>query len=205
MLARGKVWITGVRSDVVGDFLADRIEGLVAAAKWRLFYLDGSNTIKTYNPSDGAELRTGALYIDFWNVRVHWPSLVAALQEAGFEISVTPEQAEVRNRGTSRTPGLTAQEPLSSVPEEGDKLDYVPANRRGPPPELRLRLESQMIKDIKNNAITVEDLATMKQEALATRYGAKSRSTAVLARKNVLENSDITPTKPRPSTNSDMD
>lgn len=55
-----------------------------------------------------------------------------------------------------------------------------------------------MIEEIKNGKITLEALADMKQEALRERYGAKSRSTVVEARENVLEklrqNSDNTRT-----------
>jgi hypothetical protein len=72
------------------------------------------------------------------------------------------------------------------------------ANRRGPTPDFRLRIESQMIEDIRSGAMTIDALMRMKQVSLAAQYGAKSRDTVVRARNNVLQqlrqNSDKTPT-----------
>jgi hypothetical protein len=114
VLARGKVWITGTRGDGIGDFLPDRIEGLVATAERLWFRVDSNSEIwATYSrPSGGAPLRIGALSIEFRNVRVHWPMLVEALREAGFDISLAPEKAE-----TSQRPRGTAQNPLRPAPE----------------------------------------------------------------------------------------
>jgi len=74
------------------------------------------------------------------------------------------------------------------LPSDASRSDQVVAqstNRRGPSPDLRTRIEERMATDIENDAITVEALRGMKQEALAARYDTK-RYTAVQARKNVL-------------------
>jgi hypothetical protein len=115
VLARGKVCITGTRRDVIGDFLPDRIERLVAAADRRWFCFDSNSIRVMYEvpPVRGAPFR-----IDVNNVRVHWPMLVEALQEAGFKIRYElPRGAKPRvSRGKRSRPG-PPQEPLRLAPE----------------------------------------------------------------------------------------
>jgi DNA-binding XRE family transcriptional regulator len=88
-----------------------------------------------------------------------------------------------------------------ATPPQGTKVPKTRrGNRRGPPPKVYVRVENQMMNDIKEGAITFDDLKKeggMNQEALAAKYGA-SRTTVVMVRNKVLEklrqNSDKTPT-----------
>lgn len=97
---------------------------------------------------------------------------------------------------TARAPGGTAQESLRPAAEAAI-YEKPPTNRRGPKPERRLQIQSQMLADIQNGVIGARDFAHMKQEALSQTYCA-SRDTVRKARNNVLkelqQNSDKTPT-----------
>jgi hypothetical protein len=107
VLGRGRVWLTGIRDDVLGDMLPDSIEALVTAARKRSFY--GNSILAEYDdPPDRAALFGGSSRlitrpsyltpsIAFHEVRAHWPQLIAALEEAGFGATgQAPESANER-------------------------------------------------------------------------------------------------------------
>lgn len=76
------------------------------------------------------------------------------------------------------------------------KIEQVPqslvgANKPGRPPVLLEKLKEKMRNEIKEGVITLPELRTMKQVALASRYGRVNRETACKARDAVLsENTD---------------
>jgi hypothetical protein len=97
VLARGQAEMTGTRSDATGDLPPARIEDLAAAAKGLAFSFDDDRIVASYaalNEKSGQILSLNEVLfpyppsITFNKVRVHWPSLVKALQEANFDISV---------------------------------------------------------------------------------------------------------------------
>ena len=97
VLARGQAEMTGTRSDATGDLPPARIEDLAAAAKGLAFSFDDDRIVASYaalNEKSGQILSLNEVLfpyppsITFNKVRVHWPSLVKALQEANIDISV---------------------------------------------------------------------------------------------------------------------
>jgi hypothetical protein len=97
VLARGKVAMTGTRSDRPGDLVPDRIEQVVAAANGLVFSFENSIISASYlglhEQPGRVVLLSEVLYpyppgITFDKVLVHWPNLVDALHELGFDIII---------------------------------------------------------------------------------------------------------------------
>jgi hypothetical protein len=97
VIARGKAEMVGTRSDSASDLVSDRIESEVAAADGHVFSFDDNRIRASYKSLREKEGRTvlmaeilspDARTITFDKVRVHWPNLVKALHEAGFEITI---------------------------------------------------------------------------------------------------------------------
>jgi hypothetical protein len=125
VLGRGRVWITGIRDDVLGDMLPDRIEALVTAARKRVFnensilavYDDPPDRTALFGVSSRLTTRRSSydvLIITFHEARAHWPQLVAALEEAGFAATgQAPESANER-RSEPRPPRPTTPRQLAA-------------------------------------------------------------------------------------------
>jgi hypothetical protein len=186
VLSRGKVPITGRRDDMIGnDRLPDYIEELVAAAERRQFFFTGNSIYTAYRePPDRVALfgpksmlLHGSSYrppaITFTNVRAHWPKLVKALQEAGFEISVTPKRA--RSRSIARRTTELRRPPAVST-----------ARKRGRKPEKFEAVVAKMKEDIAEGRLTPETLDAKREKELEGDYSV-SRDTARRARNVVLK------------------
>jgi hypothetical protein len=106
------------------------------------------------------------LRIEFNSVRVHWPMLVAALQEAGFTISSTPKQ----DRSRSGPPKRATQ---------------TPVRKRGRKPKIFNSVVATMHADLEAGRLTREALGTKLEKELAGDYQV-SRYTARRARNHVL-------------------
>ena len=66
------------------------------------------------------------------------------------------------------------------------KLEKLPKVKPGPKGALTIRAAAAMLADLRSEAATVASLRNEKGEALAARYGVRSRSTAVKALKMAL-------------------
>jgi hypothetical protein len=115
ILERNKVWFVGTRGDKPYD-LPDRIETLVTAAETREFYFLEANSILTsysepldrvalFGPKSLLEIKLPfnspqyrPLVIMFENVRGHYPMVVEALREAGFEPRRSSSRAGTKTR-----------------------------------------------------------------------------------------------------------
>jgi hypothetical protein len=114
ILGRGRVWITGTRDDLISE-PPNRIEELVAKADQGVFFFTENSIFATYRePLDRAALFGPRSFLTRYtlplvlanihinNVRVHWPKLVEALQEAGFEISTERPKPAAPRGATKR-------------------------------------------------------------------------------------------------------
>jgi hypothetical protein len=107
IIGRGQVPVTAIRSDIPVSTTPERVEGLLAKATRTVVSLWGDEITAHYSgeqdrrsilgPRSNLESVPGGLIwwsysgstdwaIGFRSVRVHWPELVKALEEAGFRL-----------------------------------------------------------------------------------------------------------------------
>jgi hypothetical protein len=121
ILGHRLVWISGTRDDLIGE-LPDRFEEVLARADRRLFSFSSNSIFATFSdPPDHAALFgprsrvTTRSSIEFSNVRVHWPKLVVALQQAGFKISMQRPKPAATAGGRRRPKRNTS--PRAKMPD----------------------------------------------------------------------------------------
>ena len=128
VIARGKAEMVGTRSDRPGDLVSDRIESEVAAADGYVFSFDDNRIWASYKSLREKEGRTvsmaeilfpDARTITFDKVRVHWPNLVKALHEAGFDITV-----DSKKPANSREPNTK-----SDSDKENEFIDWMKSEK----------------------------------------------------------------------------